>query len=278
MKYDVLKTIDCKQGAVRAVRFNVDGAYCITCGGDKKLKLWNPHTSLLLKTYGGHGSDVLDACGSCDSSFILSGGSDKTVIVWDVSTGQPIRRLRGHASRVTCVRYNEESTVAFSGSHDNTVMCWDIKSRSNEPIQVLREAKDSITYMQVTNEEILTSSLDCSVRFYDIRKGQITEDFVGEPVTCVNFTRDGQCILVSATDSVIRLFDKTSGELLNEYSGHKTDLVQAEVVGKLVHDEGRTRPIHSLSVHPTAPFLLSASGGSIKLWGTPSAENEEENA
>ena len=38
-----------------------DGNYCLTCGGDKTVKLWNPHTGLLVKTYVGHGQEVLDA-------------------------------------------------------------------------------------------------------------------------------------------------------------------------------------------------------------------------
>ena len=37
-----------------------DGNYCLTCGSDKTVKLWNPHTGLLLKTYVGHGQEVLD--------------------------------------------------------------------------------------------------------------------------------------------------------------------------------------------------------------------------
>ena len=32
--------VDCKQGAVRAVRFSVDGNYCLTAGQDKTVKLW----------------------------------------------------------------------------------------------------------------------------------------------------------------------------------------------------------------------------------------------
>ncbi|XP_075217561.1 WD repeat domain-containing protein 83 isoform X2 [Lycorma delicatula] len=279
----------------------VDGAYCLSCGADKKIKLWNPYRSLLLKTYGGHGSEVLDARGSCDSSQIVSGAADKTVILWDVATGQPLRRLRGHASHVTCVQFNEESTVAISGSRDNTVMCWDMKSRSNEPVQVLREAKDCITSLQVSDEEILTGSLDCKIRRYDIRKGEIVEDFVGDPVTCVNFTRDGQCALVSTTNNLIRLFDKTTGELLNEFVGHKTDdlyiesgvgnndnhvvsgsvdgsvwwwdLIQAKVTSKLLHDS--KRPVHSISIHPLQSYLMSASGATIKLWGKPDEGTEE---
>lgn len=37
------------------------GSYCMTCGSDKTLRLWNPHKSLLIKTYMGHGAEVLDA-------------------------------------------------------------------------------------------------------------------------------------------------------------------------------------------------------------------------
>uniref|UniRef100_A0A1B6LRP4 WD repeat domain-containing protein 83 n=1 Tax=Graphocephala atropunctata TaxID=36148 RepID=A0A1B6LRP4_9HEMI len=142
--YKALQVIDCKQGAIRAVRFNVDGSYCLTCGSDKKLKLWNPYEATLLKTYGGHGNEVLDACSSCDNSQILSCGADKTVIAWDVSTGAAVRRLRGHASHVLCIRYNEESTFALSGSRDNTVMGWDIRSRSQDPVQVRSLVQDTL--------------------------------------------------------------------------------------------------------------------------------------
>lgn len=97
-------TLDCKQGAVRAVRYNVDGNYCLTCGSDKSLKLWNPERKLALKTYTGHGYEVLDARGSCDNAQIVSCGMDKVVIVWEVGTGLAVRKYRGHAGTVNCVR------------------------------------------------------------------------------------------------------------------------------------------------------------------------------
>lgn len=40
-----------------------DGNYCLTCGSDKTLKLWNPHKGTALRTYQGHGYEVLDAAG-----------------------------------------------------------------------------------------------------------------------------------------------------------------------------------------------------------------------
>ncbi|XP_071656850.1 WD repeat domain-containing protein 83 isoform X4 [Patagioenas fasciata] len=53
-----LRTLECGQGAVRAVRFNADGHYCLTCGADKTLRLWNPHTGAALKSYQGHGYEL----------------------------------------------------------------------------------------------------------------------------------------------------------------------------------------------------------------------------
>lgn len=38
-----------------------DGNYLLSCGSDKSLKLWSVSRGTLLKTYSGHGYEVLDA-------------------------------------------------------------------------------------------------------------------------------------------------------------------------------------------------------------------------
>ena len=96
----LLKKIDCQQGAVRAVRFNADGDYVITCGSNKTIKLWTSAFSKdigikklpkLLTTYAGHGNEVLDARGSCDNGQIVSCGLDKAILLWDVGSGKILR-------------------------------------------------------------------------------------------------------------------------------------------------------------------------------------------
>lgn len=68
----------------------VDGSYLMTCGSDKKLKLWNPLSGLLLKTYGGHAHEVTDAAGSCDryeyKEWFLVNSEDKYVSAFLVVT------------------------------------------------------------------------------------------------------------------------------------------------------------------------------------------------
>lgn len=69
--------------------------------------------------------------------------------------------------------------VAVSGSQDNNVCCWDMRSRSNEPIQILSDARDCVMSIKVTDHEILTGSIDCHVRRYDLRNGKLMTDFLG---------------------------------------------------------------------------------------------------
>ncbi|XP_075268679.1 WD repeat domain-containing protein 83 isoform X4 [Opisthocomus hoazin] len=174
-----VRTLECGQGAVRAVRFNADGNYCLTCGSDKSLKLWNPHKGTALRTYQGHGYEVLDAAGSFDNSQLCSCGADKAVALWDVATGRVLRKYQGHAGKVNCVQFNEEATIIVSGSIDSTIRCWDCRSRRPDPVQVLDEAKDGVSSVKVSDHEILSGSVDGRVRRYDLRAGQLYCDYVG---------------------------------------------------------------------------------------------------
>ncbi|PNJ13526.1 WDR83 isoform 7, partial [Pongo abelii] len=164
--------------------------------------------------------------------------------------GQVVRKFRGHAGKVSTVQFNEEATVILSGSIDSSIRCWDCRSRRPEPVQTLDEARDGVSSVKVSDHEVLAGwawwrmpvipstqeaeageslepgrrrlhSVDGRVRRYDLRMGQLFSDYVGSPITCTCFSRDGQCTLVSSLDSTLRLLDKDTGELLGEYKGHK---------------------------------------------------------
>ncbi|EDV28040.1 uncharacterized protein TRIADDRAFT_21018 [Trichoplax adhaerens] len=283
------------QGPVRAVRFNNNGNYCLSCGSDKIIKLWNPHSALSIKTYKGHGQEVLDIAATLDNSRLASGGTDKMIILWDVGTGQIIRKFRGHSGAINSIAFNDECTVIVTGSYDATIRTWDTRSRRYDPIQVLDEASDSISSVKVSNHEIISGCIDGKVRLYDLRAGKMNEDYIGPPVTSVSYSKDGQCILTSCLDNTLRLLDKDSGQLLNEFTGHKNsdykidscfthtdahvvsgsedgyifiwDLVEGSVVTKLNANLSKRDIIYSLAFHPREPYLLTASAfGDIIFW------------
>ena len=47
-------------------------------------------------------------------------------------------------------------TVLISGSYDASIRCWDTRSKSQEPIQILNEAKDSISSLQISENAIIS--------------------------------------------------------------------------------------------------------------------------
>lgn len=287
--------LDCKQGAVRTVRFNADGNYCMTGGSDRSIKLWNPFRgALLLQTYLGHSGDVFDVRASCDNAVLVSAGADKAVVLWDVATGRATRKLRGHAGAVQAVCFNEDSTVAVSGSQDSSVRTWDLRSRGRDPIQVFDQARDAVTSLCTSDHEIVCTSLDGCVRRYDLRQGRLAADTVGSPATRALLTRDGLCLLVASLgkSACLRLLDKTTGELLQKFTGHCNreyyvdcamseddaivyagsedgnvycwNLIEGKLLEKLEHPTKGA--VHSLSHHPKKSVLLTATGKLVYLW------------
>ena len=286
------------KGAVNTCRFNTDGAYVLTAGDDKRVLLWNPRREgelAPIKSYEGHGQRIQDVCVAQDNASFASCGGDRTVFVWDVASGRITRRLAGHEQRVNAVAYNRECSILLSASYDKTVRCWDLRSRSAAPVQVLADGADSVSSVATSAHQVLAGGIDGAVRTYDLRAGTLTTDTVGQPVTHVALSGDGNCILAASLDARLRLLDLASGEKLAEYGGHKNGSYKlaccfsfddatvvsgsedgAVHVWDLVEAKQRLRlPAHraatvGLAYHPTKHELLTAShDGACHLWALP---------
>eukprot|EP00958_Prasinococcus_capsulatus_P010042 scaffold978_cov392-Prasinococcus_capsulatus_cf.AAC.5 len=220
----------------------------MTCGKDRTLKLWNPYSGLLIKTYPGHGrllprcagavglrSGMLWAVGNqakkCGTfaSAPITPSSPPWAGIATSSTGTWPRAapfvgsadttaLYGHQQhRVNCIAYNEECTALVSGGYDSSVRIWDCRSSSIDPIQVIGDFKDSVTSVVVTPRSIFAGSVDGTVSNYDIRMGLATSDQLGSPVVNIALSADSECMLAVCMDARVRVLDRQSGELLNQY-------------------------------------------------------------
>ncbi|XP_024517444.1 WD repeat domain-containing protein 83 isoform X4 [Selaginella moellendorffii] len=280
------------EGPVLAVRFNSDGNYCISCGRDRVLCLWNPQKGLRIKSYNAHAREVRDVAVVADNSKFCSCGADRQLFYWDVPTGRVIRKFRGHDSEVNTVKFSENSTVIVSGGYDRSVRAFDCRSHSIEPIQVIEAFSDSVTSLCMTRTEIIAGSVDGSIRTFDIRAGRVYRDDLGHPINSVTLSHDGKCTLAGCLDSTLRLIDRETGDLLQEYKGHinksyKTDScltnTDAHVVGS--SEDGRiyywdlvdssvvssfkahASAVTSIAYHKTEPMLVTSSiDGTVRVW------------
>ncbi|KAF9161158.1 WD repeat-containing protein 83, partial [Actinomortierella ambigua] len=165
-------------------------------------------------------------------------------------------------------------------------------SHLRAPIQVLEEAKDSVTSISISGSDVLAGCVDGTIRIYDIRMGTLVTDHIFEPITSVCFSADGNCVLASSLDNTIRLMDRSNGRLLNAYKGHRNDQYKIRsclsnsdayvisgsedgkiyfwdlVDGKVVHQmEAHSKIVSSIAYHPKTDKMCSASvDGSIRTW------------
>ncbi|PTB62842.1 WD domain-containing protein [Trichoderma citrinoviride] len=230
-------------GPVHAVTYSASpGTYILTGSADRSIRLYNPFPSTavpeirpsakpaipqgrLIQTYAAHGYEVTSLAVASDNESFVSGGGDRAVFLWDVSRAVTTRRFGGsgaggHSARINCVSFaGDGDSLVASGGFDTTVRLWDVRNASGfKPVQVLGEAKDSVTSLAVRGAEIIAGSVDGRVRSYDVRMGKCTTDVVGASVVSLDVTRDGKAMLVGSLDSKLRLMDRDSGTCLRAYS------------------------------------------------------------
>ncbi|GAA6046211.1 hypothetical protein NBRC10513_002204 [Rhodotorula toruloides] len=290
----LLFTISSHKGAVHTAVYNAGSSYILSGGADRQIKLTNAKSGMEVKTYGGHGYEVLGIACSHDNSRFASCGGDRSVFLWDVTSGDIVRRLSGHMGKVNAVAWNADSSVLASGSFDTSVRLWDIKSQNRAPLQILEGARDSITSIRIHDHLICTGSVDGYVRTYDLRMGQMQADFFDQPVTSLTFTVDAFLLLVSTLDSTHRLLDLQHGTVVQSFTGHKNTSYRSQsCLGRkeetvVCGDEegkvwtwdleagtplGKPFKAHEKAIlwtahHPKEQQLVTASSdGTVKVWG-----------
>ncbi|GAA5969443.1 hypothetical protein JCM11641_008118 [Rhodosporidiobolus odoratus] len=282
------------KGAVHTAVYNSGASYVLTGGADRTIKLTNAKSGSQVKVYGGHGYEILGIACTPDNTRFASCGGDRSVFLWDVTSGDIVRRLAGHMGKINTVAWNAAATVLASGSFDTTVRLWDIKSQNRTPLQVLEEARDSITSIRIHEHTIMTGCVDGYVRTYDLRMGQLKVDFFDQPVTALTPLSDNSLLLVATLDSTHRLLDPQLGTVVQSFSGHKNtsyrsqSCVGAKEESVICGDEegmiwgweletanplGKPFKAHEKAVlwtahHPKEQQLITASSdGTVKVWG-----------
>ncbi|GAA5906961.1 WD40 repeat domain-containing protein [Sporobolomyces salmoneus] len=227
----LVHTLDFHKGPVHVCTYNTGSTYLLSGGSDRSIKLSNPSTGTLIKTYsGGHAYEVLSIGVTKDNTKFASCGGDKNVFLWDVTKGEIVRRFGGHLGKVNECVWNENDQVLCTGSFDTTVRLWDVKSSNRLPIQVLQDSKDSITSLVVKDHLIVAGSVDGFLRTWDLRMGQLYKDFFDQPITSLSPSKTSDSLIllsllsqdsphssIPSQPACHHLFDLTLGTSLNQY-------------------------------------------------------------
>jgi len=298
------------EAPIQSVTFSADGQYCWTGSVDRTVRMWSPSRldpsfpppknlpgddvsisdlprALIMQVYSL--THAVADIAVDDQALICATGNTVTWV--DVVTQTSQRRWRGHTARINAVAVMAPE-VAVSASYDGTVRIWDMRSRSTAAIQVLKDAKDSVTDVQVDDACIRTSSVDGVVRTYDLRMGVVQCDDMGSPI--MSMAQNKQDMAVSCLDGVIRLYNLHNALLKTTVSGYHVagqyglpcrltasgDILSGSEDGRTVFYDssrgnvrqcllGHSKPTCAVATHPTdssVAVTASFDGQAAVVW------------
>ena len=210
LDYALQYTLKGHKRGVAAVKFSPDGKWIASCSADCTLKVWSAATGALQHTLEGHLAGISTLAWSPDSRVLASGSDDKLIRLWDVGAGKALPTpLAGHHHYVYSLAFSPKGNVLVSGSYDEAVFLWDVRTA-----RVMR-------------------SLPAH----------------SDPVSGVDFVRDGTLAASCSSDGLIRIWDTGTGQCL------KT----------LVHEDNA--PVTSVRFSPNGKYVLAATlDSSLRLW------------
>jgi WD40 repeat protein len=235
--------------AVPAVAYSPNGKYLLTGGFDGVVRLWGSQSSVLMREYQGHQTDIGWVDFAPDGDTFVSSGYDGVAIVWDVASGQRLHTLE-HGDSLNSVAYAPDGQLIAAVGTDLSVHLWNPKtgqelrrySGHNSNLFTVRFSPDS--------KAIITGSFDGTARVWDTYPSYDLPHYGKHPdgVVSASMAPDGTTMLTGDRIGILRLWDASTGRLLSELRGHTSEIVEI------------------LYLADSAHALSTGSDGTVRLW------------
>jgi WD40 repeat protein/serine/threonine protein kinase len=211
---------------VQGVAFNPSGTVLAAGCWDGKVRLWDPMTGKLLRTFTGQPRGFDGVAFSRDGQLLAAANWDGTIMVCDLAANQQ-RVLKGHKERVSAVAFRPDGRQLASAGLDKIVILWNPQTSQKQ--MVLSGHTDDIHRVAYSPDgtRLATASDDQTARVWDVGTGQLLLSLTEhrKPVTDVTFSPDGGYLATASYDRKVCLWDATTGRKLHDFLGHSKDVL-----------------------------------------------------
>jgi WD40 repeat protein len=286
-------------GGVQALAPAPDGTYVLSGGGDGTLKLWHPATLKEVRAITGDLGAVESVAVAPSGKWVATcsirlSAADMGVQLWDLTTGAEGKRLRGPTDNISGVAVSPDGKGIAAASADKMVWLW-VREATGPTTACIKGHAAAVTAVAfVAADSLLSSSLDGTVRQWDLKTGKVKGVIQGPvgPITAMAFA--GKRIAVAGRDGLAVRSPTAAG--FQKVSGHDGPVLCCALSadGKLLASGGADRtvrvyrtednlPLASLAGHDRGvrAVTFSPSGeavysggedGTVRRWPVPKAK------
>ena len=264
------------------------GSTLTVLDGDRRLRLWDTQTCEHLKTIHLYKQSV-GCIAIAPDGIRLAYEDDKinTINVLNTQTGEIEQTFVGHRNDITAVAFSFDGKTLAGGDSEGTIYLWDVTSA--KITKVLESKSVNIRYLVFSPDgQLLVSSTDGEVRFWDLITGKTVKEVPGHTVApspdfrtflCVN---DGELQYWNVDgDEPIMIIDKKVSNVVYSPNGETFaythyeeghicfgDANTGKVISSFAH--GHIQGIWFLCYSPDGRTLATAGWDStVKLWNVP---------
>jgi WD40 repeat protein len=204
--------------SVSSACFSPDGKSVLTASFDKTAKIWEASSGKKIGTLNGHEGYVRHAQFSGDAQRVLTTSYDKTARIWDSSSGKLLSTLKGHDHAVLAASFSPDgcriaTSSDFSISGDATVKIWETDGGSLLTTLHGHTGKVLTLQFSLDSSGLVTASIDGTARIWDITKTPFSFKGHRGAVEVVEFSSNGEELLMGSGDKIVRRRSAISGKL-----------------------------------------------------------------
>jgi WD40 repeat protein len=208
---------------------------------------------VLLHTFSGHSSRVLDVAFSAQGEWLASSGQDKKIQVWDVRKRQKAHTLQMQRVDRADIDISTARNILASGEG-----IWDLESMQElYPLELGTQTPAFVAFTP-DGSHLALGRLGQDLTLWDVTSGQPVLTFAEQEekrTKRIEFSPDGALLAAGVIDGTVRLYDTESGDVVNTLPyGGETD-------------------IHDVAFSPDGAYLASAGRVSaVILWDVASGQ------